>query len=46
MKKWNRAWKIGLINEMNPTRRDLFEDFILYVASVLEWIPDCAGMTI
>ena len=26
MKKWNRAWKIKLIEEFNPTWKDLFED--------------------
>ncbi|HEX9145772.1 MAG TPA: GIY-YIG nuclease family protein, partial [Candidatus Binatia bacterium] len=27
LKKWNRAWKIGLIQKMNPEWRDLYEDF-------------------
>jgi putative endonuclease len=27
MKKWNRAWKIELIQQMNPLWRDLYEDF-------------------
>ena len=26
MKKWNRAWKIELIERFNPAWRDLFED--------------------
>lgn len=26
LKHWNRAWKIRLIEESNPTWRDLFED--------------------
>ena len=25
IKKWNRAWKVRLIEEMNPTWRDLYE---------------------
>jgi putative endonuclease len=25
-KKWNRGWKIELIEKMNPTWRDLFDD--------------------
>ena len=25
MKKWNRAWKIELIEQANPNRDDLFE---------------------
>ena len=28
MKKWNRAWKIELIQKMNPERRDLYDDFL------------------
>jgi putative endonuclease len=27
LKKWNRAWKIRLIEETNPGWRDLAEDF-------------------
>ena len=26
MKKWNRAWKVARIEEMNPSWRDLYED--------------------
>ncbi len=26
LKKWNRAWKLELIEEMNPDWRDLFEE--------------------
>lgn len=29
LKKWNRAWKIRLIEEMNPTWRDLFDEIVL-----------------
>jgi putative endonuclease len=28
MKKWERAWKLRLIEEMNPQWRDLFEDIV------------------
>ena len=28
MKKWNRAWKIELIERSNPGWRDLFEDLL------------------
>jgi len=28
LKRWKRDWKIALIEEMNPTWRDLFEDLI------------------
>jgi putative endonuclease len=27
LKKWNRTWKIELIQKANPMWRDLFEDF-------------------
>ena len=27
LKKWNRAWKLGLIEKDNPVWRDLAEDF-------------------
>jgi putative endonuclease len=29
MKKWNRAWKIEVIERMNPNWRDLYEDLRL-----------------
>ena len=28
LKKWNREWKIRLIEETNPEWRDLYEDLI------------------
>ena len=28
LKKWNRAWKIDLIEEANPEWRDLYEEII------------------
>ncbi|EKD66729.1 MAG: hypothetical protein ACD_49C00017G0001 [uncultured bacterium (gcode 4)] len=28
LKKWNREWKINLINENNPLWKDLYEDII------------------
>jgi putative endonuclease len=27
MKKWNRAWKLRLIESMNPEWQDLFDEF-------------------
>jgi putative endonuclease len=27
LKRWYRAWKIDLINQFNPTWRDLYEEF-------------------
>ena len=35
MKRWRRDWKIALIEEHNPTWRDLFADVL--VAEGLEW---------
>ncbi len=28
MKRWNRAWKIHLIQHLNPQWRDLYEDIV------------------
>ena len=28
LKKWNRAWKLRLIEEQNPDWRDLYEDIV------------------
>lgn len=28
LKKWNRAWKLQLIEESNPDWRDLYEDIV------------------
>lgn len=28
LKKWNRAWKIRLIESQNPTWKDLYEDIV------------------
>ena len=28
LKKWNRAWKLRLIQEINPRWRDLWEDIV------------------
>jgi putative endonuclease len=27
LKKWNRAWKIALVQKLNPSWRDLYADF-------------------
>jgi len=29
LKKWNRAWKLQLIEQMNPDWRDLYDDLLL-----------------
>jgi putative endonuclease len=28
LKKWNRAWKLQLIEQTNPTWRDLYDDIL------------------
>jgi putative endonuclease len=28
LKKWNRAWKLRLVEENNPQWRDLYEDLL------------------
>jgi putative endonuclease len=28
LKKWNRAWKLKLIEQMHPTWRDLYDDIL------------------
>jgi putative endonuclease len=28
IKKWNRAWKLTLVEEMNPAWRDLYNDLL------------------
>jgi putative endonuclease len=28
MKKWNRAWKLQLVESINPTWRDLWDDIL------------------
>jgi putative endonuclease len=28
IKEWKRAWKIGLIEEVNPDWRDLYDDLL------------------
>jgi putative endonuclease len=28
IKKWRRAWKLGLIEQANPTWRDLYDEIL------------------
>ena len=42
LKKWNRAWKINLIEEMNPEWKDLRRR----LSNFLNWVPAFAGTTI
>ena len=30
LKRWRRAWKFKLIEELNPTWRDLYDDLVLF----------------
>jgi len=36
IKKWSRAWKMRLIDEMNPTWRDLWQDITGQSPTTLE----------
>jgi putative endonuclease len=57
IKKWNRQWKIDLIERENPDWRDLAVDLGFdplesrrvgrrcYIGQVGRWIPAFAGMT-
>ena len=46
IKKWNRAWKVRLIDESNPSWRDLWPDIVGATPKAhVQWIPACAGMT-
>jgi len=42
IKKWNRVWKLELIEATNPAWNDLWEDLC---DQERRWIPACAGMT-
>ena len=39
IKKWNRAWKIRLIDEMNPSWRDLWPDITGHTPNVHGFPP-------
>jgi putative endonuclease len=46
IKKWNRAWKVELIQSVNPDWRDLWPLISGEICvRVLRWIPASAGMT-
>ena len=42
MKKWNRAWKVRLIEEDNPNWDDVYEKIAM---PRVYWMPAFAGMT-
>jgi putative endonuclease len=40
VKKWNRAWKVRLIDETNPSWRDLWPDIVgIYATSNVHGFP-------
>ena len=46
IKKWNRAWKLELIERFNPDWRDLYDDVRLgTLADAANWVPASAGMS-
>ena len=46
IKKWNRAWKLRLIEEMNPDWNDLAEELRLGdLKDAKDWVPAFAGMS-
>ena len=42
MKKWNRAWKLRLIEEKNPDWRDLYDELIALETAVDIAVPTVA----
>ncbi|MEH6698165.1 MAG: GIY-YIG nuclease family protein [Brevundimonas sp.] len=46
IKKWNRAWKLDLIESVNPEWRDLYDEVRLGdLSDVSNWVPASAGMS-
>ena len=46
IKKWNRSWKLRLIEEQNPDWRDLFDPVRLGgLKDAKDWVPAFAGMS-
>ena len=46
IKKWNRPWKLRLIEADNPTWRDLYDEFRFGgLSDAASWIPAFAGMS-
>ncbi len=46
IKKWNRAWKLRLIEDSNPDWKDLAKDLRLGdLKDATDWIPAFAGMS-
>ncbi|MES2833077.1 MAG: GIY-YIG nuclease family protein [Pseudomonadota bacterium] len=46
IKKWNRLWKLQMIDAFNPDWRDLFDEFRLGgLKDAADWVPAFAGMS-
>jgi hypothetical protein len=46
IKKWNRSWKLELIEKQNPDWLDLFDPFRLGgLKDAEDWVPAFAGMS-
>ena len=46
IKKWNRAWKLRMIEEENPAWRDLYDELRLNgLSDAASWVPAYAGMS-
>ena len=46
IKKWKRAWKLRMIEAVNPDWRDLYDQIRLDgLRDAIDWIPACAGMS-
>ena len=46
IKKWNRSWKLQLIEKQNPEWRDLFDSVRLGdLKDAKDWVPAFAGMS-
>lgn len=46
IKKWNRDWKLQMIEKENPNWLDLYDDFRLGgLKDAKDWVPAFAGMS-
>ena len=46
IKKWNRVWKLELVETANPAWRDLHDEFRLQgLTDAKDWVPASAGMS-
>ncbi|MBJ7484787.1 GIY-YIG nuclease family protein [Brevundimonas sp.] len=46
IKKWNRVWKLELIEKANPAWHDLYDELRLGgLSDAQDWVPASAGMS-